>query len=403
MTAPAALPAGLPVGVRADLAESFEHPDPAGPERTGSGGLPLRGRRVGVTSTRKVGELCALLQRRGASVVVAPTLSEQPCVDDVMLRRSTEAVVEDGVDVLVVTTAKGLNAWVEAASRWGLDPALLRALRRADILARGPKSVGALRRHGLRELWSPDTEQLEDVLAHLRGRDLDGRRLVLQEHGQSLGFEAEALRRAGARVTVVSTYRCQAAADLDPVFGLVDLVVGRELDAVTFTSAPAVATLLQVAAAAGRRDELLEAFRHDVLAMCVGPVTAAAWKPYGVPAAFPERSRLGSMVKSLEVEMVRRESGMTLDVAGRLLQLRGEEVTLDGSPVRLSGAPLAVLMALAEHPGHVLSRQKLMAHLPSGLASSEHAVEMAVARLRTAIGSDLVQTVVKRGYRLRVA
>jgi uroporphyrinogen-III synthase len=262
--------------------------------------------------------------------------------------------------------------------------------------------VGALRRHGLRELWSPDTEQLEDVLAHLRQRDLAGRRVVLQEHGQSLAVEAEALRRAGAVVTVVSTYRCEAADDLAPVFALVDRVVGRDLDAVTFTSAPAVVTLLQVASAAGLRDELVEAFRGDVLAMCVGPVTAAEWLRYGVPAAHPSRSRLGSMVTALESELAARESGTVLDVAGRALLVCGEQVSVDGLPVRLSGAPLAVLTALAEQPGRVMSRRQLMAHLPSGLAATEHAVEMAVARLRTAIGSELVQTVVKRGYRLRI-
>jgi uroporphyrinogen-III synthase len=61
-----------------------------------------------------------------------------------------------------------------------------------------------------------------------------------------------------------------------------------------------------------------------------------------------------------------------------------------------------VLRALAERPGHVISRRELMGHLPSGQAGSEHAVEVAVARLRSAVGSRLVQTVVKRGYRLPV-
>ena len=57
-----------------------------------------------------------------------------------------------------------------------------------------------------------------------------------------------------------------------------------------------------------------------------------------------------------------------------------------------------------QQPGRVLSRAEL---LPALLASSggtgadEHAVEMAVARLRTALGdARFVQTVVKRGYRL---
>ena len=34
------------------------------------------------------------------------------------------------------------------------------------------------------------------------------------------------------------------------------------------------------------------------------------------------------------------------------------------------------------NPGNVVSRQALLAMLPSGTAGSEHAVEMAVARLR---------------------
>ncbi len=363
---------------------------------------PLAGRRVAVTATRKAVELAGLLERRGATVVHAPTLKEQPVVDHEALRRATGSILDEGVDVLVATTGTGIRAWLDAAAAWGLDERLVATLGRADILARGPKSVGALRGHGLRELWSPDTEQLDDVLAHLRLRDLRGRRLVLQEHGQSLAVEAEALRRAGAQVRVVSTYRCEAADDLAPVFSLVDLVVAGELDAVTFTSAPAVATTLQVAAAAGLKDDLLVAFRTDVLAMCVGPVTAAAWLPHGVPAAHPGRSRLGAMVTALESEIAARESGSVLQVAGRSLVVCGNRVAVDGVSVTLTGAPLAVLRALVEQPGRVVPRRSLMAHLPSGLASSEHAVEMAVARLRAAVGSDLVQTVVKRGYRLPV-
>ncbi|WP_278257643.1 winged helix-turn-helix domain-containing protein [Nocardioides convexus] len=51
----------------------------------------------------------------------------------------------------------------------------------------------------------------------------------------------------------------------------------------------------------------------------------------------------------------------------------------------------------------MVSRRDLLTALPSGTAGSEHAVEMAVARLRAALGTRCVQTVVKRGYRLAVA
>ena len=59
--------------------------------------------------------------------------------------------------------------------------------------------------------------------------------------------------------------------------------------------------------------------------------------------------------------------------------------------------------ALLVNPGTVVSRRDLLAALPSGTAGSEHAVEMAVARLRAALGTRCIQTVVKRGYRLAVS
>jgi uroporphyrinogen-III synthase len=49
----------------------------------------------------------------------------------------------------------------------------------------------------------------------------------------------------------------------------------------------------------------------------------------------------------------------------------------------------------------VVSKDRLAAGLPR--ASDGHAVDVAVARLRTALGSGRhIETVIKRGYRLRM-
>ncbi|CUR55479.1 Uroporphyrinogen III synthase HEM4 [metagenome] len=364
----------------------------------------LSGFRVGVTAARKAEEQAALLERRGAVVEWAPALSVEPNqINVTALRAATEAVLAEPVDIFVATTGIGIRSWFAAAESWGLLEPLLGSLGAAEILARGPKSVGALRRAGLRELWSPESECFEDVLAHLRGRQLHGMRIVVQEHGQSLSVVAHALRRQGADVRVVTVYRVEGALDPAPLFRMVDLIAERKLDAVTFTSAPAVAALMDLAGAVGRRDEVIAAFQADVIATCVGPVTAAAFELWGVPTIQPERSRLAAMIRALEIELPLRRSGTTIPVGDHSLTLHGDVVLLDGVPVPLSPAPLAVLHALAVNPGHVVSRRDLLLSLPTGQASSEHAVEMAVARLRAAIGTRLVQTVVKRGYRLATA
>jgi uroporphyrinogen-III synthase len=159
---------------------------------------------------------------------------------------------------------------------------------------------------------------------------------------------------------------------------------------------------MDAAASTGRRDELVTAFQADVVASCVGPVTSAAFEMWGVPTIFPDRSRLVAMVKQLETELPLRSFGTTFEVAGHTLLVHGETVLVDGVGAKLSPAPFALLQAMLVNPGHVVSRRELLAALPSGTAGSEHAVEMAVARLRAALGTRTVQTVVKRGYRLAV-
>lgn len=60
---------------------------------------------------------------------------------------------------------------------------------------------------------------------------------------------------------------------------------------------------------------------------------------------------------------------------------------------------MAMLRSLALRPGEVVDRHRLLAALPG--AGDLHAVEMAVARLRKSLGrAGIVETVVKRGYRL---
>jgi uroporphyrinogen-III synthase len=61
---------------------------------------------------------------------------------------------------------------------------------------------------------------------------------------------------------------------------------------------------------------------------------------------------------------------------------------------------MALLRELTARPGHVVSRARLLKIAP-GDGGGEHAVEVAVGRLRAALGDPrIIQTVVKRGYRL---
>ena len=98
-------------------------------------------------------------------------------------------------------------------------------------------------------------------------------------------------------------YRWIRPSDQQPLIDLLARILDHEVDAVTFTSAPAVASLLSTAKDNGLLDEFLEALRGPVAAICVGPVTSAPLDALGVPTRMPERARLGSLAKFVVDEL----------------------------------------------------------------------------------------------------
>jgi uroporphyrinogen-III synthase len=371
---------------------------------------PLAGFTVGVTAARRREELSALLERQGARVVYAPAIRLVPLADDTELLDATREMLARPVDDVIVTTAAGFRAWLETAEGWGLHEDLAKLLGDARILTRGPRARGAVRAAGMAEAWSPVSDNWEEVVRHLLEEDLTGRRIAVQLYGEPTPQLTSALRRAGAEVVEIPVYRWARTDDPTPLRRLVGQAVAGTVDAITFTSAPTVAATLAVAAEDNLEDLLLDALRTYVVAACVGPVSAAPLAERGVPTISPERARLNAFVHELAVELPARRASRVA-VSGHALELRGHAVVLDGQLKPIAPAPMAILRALARRPGHVVSRGELCGVLPSRALpgggtygrpqADEHAVEMAVARLRRGLGRvGLVETVVKRGYRL---
>ncbi|RJO79918.1 uroporphyrinogen-III synthase [Nocardia panacis] len=365
----------------------------------------LAGFTVAVTAARRADEFAALLTRRGATIIAAPAIRIIPLADDTELARVTRGLIADPPQVTVATTGIGLRGWMEAADDWGLADALHNTLAAGRVLARGPKAKGAIRAAGLREEWSPASESSAEVLDHLLAAGVAGMRIAVQLHGATTEWEpvpdfCEVLRCAGADVVPVPVYRWTPPEDPAPMDRLIEAVLTGSVDCVTFTSAPAVAAMLMRAKEIDVVGGLLHALRGRVLAACVGPITAAPLEELGVATTQPARARLGALARHVAEELPRRAN--RIQAGGHTISVRGACVMVDGEVRQLPPAPMALMRALCRQPGRVVSREQLLATLPGG-GGDTHAVETAIARLRTGLGTPkAIQTVVKRGYRLAV-
>lgn len=361
----------------------------------------LEGFRIGVTSDRRSGDLIDAFVRRGAQVLHAPTLRMANAISDDPVVEDTRAIIDARPDVLLATTAYGIRRWFEVADAAGLGEALLGALSDTAILVRGPKARGGIRAAGLNDVGMSAEETTESLIDEVLATRPAGLTVAVQLHGFLNPSQLDRLRGAHDRVLTVEPYRWIAPDEADDrVDRLIDAACTGGLDCITFTSAPAVHALFAAAEARGCSDDLVDALCGPVVAAAVGPVTAAPLVAAGITPIQPERFRMGALIR-LVCEHLEQTRVIRLDTRHGPLSLRGSVVEIDHRRVALAPVALMILRALVRARGSVVGRERLAAGLPG--TNDEHALEVALSRLRQTIGvPGLIATVVKRGYRIDV-
>lgn len=270
--------------------------------------LPLAGCRIGITADRRWSEQAALLTKRGAEVVHGPTMRTVDLSAEQQLRRITEELVERPPDHLVVTTGMGLRLWLEAAATWGLDGPLEAALATTKISARGAKSASAVRGAGLELWWRAPEETMQEVVDHLTAAAPAQPRVAVQLFDHEAHPSTLALAALAGELVEVPVYRWLLPDDIGPARRLIEAALLGQLDAITFTSQPAVRHLMRISTDAGVRDELVGALNGDVVPACIGPVCAEAATEEGIhQPMWPDPPRLPAMVRQLTDHLTARK------------------------------------------------------------------------------------------------
>lgn len=357
---------------------------------------PLAGWTIAVTADRRADEQAQMLEARGARVLHARSVASRPETEAV-LRARTQGLLEEPPAVVIANTATGIRSWIALAWSWGLGDDLVGMLSHTRLVARGTKAAGALMSEGLDVAWISSIETLDDVFEHVASTTPAGARVVLQCDGRGEGAASGALR-AGFDVVEVPVYRVDALVDDRAAGRLVASLEATPVDAITFTSPAAVAGFDALTATADAR----VVDREGIVCACVGAVTAAAAHGAGFErVVVPQRSRLGPMVRALTDRMA--ALGREFELDGRAARLQGGQLALADRHVQLTPRERALLEALVEAGGAVVSKQTL-ARLAWSDPVEEHAVEVAVNRLRRKLGraSTALETSNRRGYRLAI-
>jgi uroporphyrinogen III methyltransferase / synthase len=253
---------------------------------------PLFGRRIVVTRSREqAGELVEMLEERGAEAIQAPTIRiAEPDDPDALDRAALQAGTYDWI---VFTSANGVEWFMTRL----LAVSDVRELKGVRLCAIGPSTAERLARYGIRVDIVPDEFRAEAVAAALKATgDLGGKRFLLPRADIARELLADQLRDAGAEVTEVAAYRTLlAGGDRDSDHDVYRMLLDRQIDAVTFTSASTVKNFARIYG----EEQAADLLRTTVVAS-IGPVTAEAAQQLGIATTvMPERYTIPDLVQAL--------------------------------------------------------------------------------------------------------
>jgi len=256
----------------------------------------LLGLRVVAFESRRAGEIAELIRRHGGEPLIAPSLREVPLAENTAALEFVRKLDAGEIDVVIVMTGVGLRTLVDVVAGEWPRAALATALRRATLVARGPKPVAALRELGLQPaITVPEPNTWREVLGTLDATlPVAGKHVAVQEYGVTNSDFLKGLEARGATVLRVPVYRWALPEDVGPLQEAIRAVCDGAVDIGLFTSATQVYHLFQVAGADADR---LRAGFAKVLIASIGPVCSEALRAHGLtPDIEPEHPKMGQLV-----------------------------------------------------------------------------------------------------------
>ena len=253
---------------------------------------PLFGRKIVVTRSREQSEdLVEMLEERGAEAIAAPTIRISPPQDSGPIERACAEIAE--FDWILFTSANS----VESVMSRLLAAGDARDLKGVRLCAIGPSTAAQLQRYGLRADLVPAEHRAEGVLEALRAAgEVSGQRFLLPRSDIAREVIADELRRVGGDVTDVVAYRTMAAeAERTSDHDIYRMLLDRQIDAVTFTSASTVRNFVRIYG----EDQAADLLATTTVA-CIGPVTAEAAQQLGIATTvMPPRYTVPDLVDAL--------------------------------------------------------------------------------------------------------
>jgi uroporphyrinogen-III synthase len=281
--------------------------------------LSLTGLRIAITGSRRAPELAHLVKNFGGIPHFAPTIAieaKQGIPNEI--ENFITRIIEGSIDYVIFMTGPGVYLFMLAARNLGLENKLVEALNQIIIISRSFKPKYALAKHGVQTDIVPEENTSEGIARVLSNYDLQNKKIAILCHGSYPVGLKEQLKTAGAQVIEYSIYKYSLelnengakilksmgfeykTPEEQKVIELIEEINNGLIDAITFTSPPAVHGLFNIAEVHHMKESLQSSLNNYMIIVAVGPSTKKALEQYSVKVdVIPKVYKIGPMIKAL--------------------------------------------------------------------------------------------------------
>lgn len=240
-------------------------------------------------------EAVDIIENWGGKALVAPTLELQIS--------NTQSLIElclmvDKLDWLIFTSPTAILSLFKHCKDL---KNLLNPFCKIAVI--GPRTGDYLCEFGLKADLMPLDYTAEGLLDAFEKVNIENQNIGIPRTLAARDVLPQGLKDRGAQVYVAEAYHSDLPQDKERVNKLIQQIINRDVDAVTFTSTLTVKNLFQMVDEK-YKDRFMEPLRNrEVLVAAIGPITGKSLEEKSIPIITPEVYTVKAMLEKLRNEL----------------------------------------------------------------------------------------------------
>jgi uroporphyrinogen-III synthase len=303
----------------------------------------LKGKTVVITRPKHQAEdLAKIVEKLGGVSRLAPTVEIGNVPNNDKVKEPLNSIAKGKADMIIFMSQNGVTSFFSLVEMNSLKSKIIRAMEKMTVIAIGSKTKKKVEDQGIKVDVTPTDHSSIGLAKELSGLDLENKTIAIPRTDKATDYLNEKLKDSNAQLLQFTTYETRIPADPSEILVLIDDIINRKIDIITFTSSATAYNLFNIAKENKLSEKLRISLNENVVVASIGPVTKKTLEDFGVIVRImPQEYTIESMMEELEKHFSEK-NGHIEDSDIRLLDLLQEDIPLVSRPWDTVGRTLGL-------------------------------------------------------------